>query len=1016
MKLVRSLVSCFLLGIASSAFAALEYIQYNLDDRTSISITTPPTTPSEALALNTDNKILFVRDSSKPNANYYIAVFELTHAQAEKLKWTGAIEGSPVAFGAFTNENDQPLLRPLSYPTAAQWNAYVEEKPARKCNLNYGITDFSDPLTPNNWYENYLETGAVMPNNYGLYDTFGNVAECVVESDGAVTFHGGYAALECDFDVITRDNATWIKRLNDIQNNSYGAVAGVRPLYLPPEEQTYFVTVKLDGNIVDELTQSNIAPGSEVTIVPPTPPTGYKIQSYTVEPEGLSTPTFTMPQTDVIFNYYTRAQATLNVIGGNADKVQVCAGEEFTLTADPSRPFLYWEVAADLGITEENKTQNPLTLSLDSVTAGAELVYTAVFKPQAVVSVVNATPAQVTVAEGDIITVTAPANGSFSHWDGYGINNSNRYENPLILTIGEVDDGDVLTLTAVLKPAVSITVINGNSSSASVYEDGNFTLTATGKPWQQFDYWVGNYGITEYNKTQNPLTLRVNGLAAGSELQYEAKFISQPRVLVYGGTVSTSSANILGDGYYVAGSKLVLAPYSATPDGYVFSHWLKQDGTTVSIQNYSYTVGEAESIETFTAVYKADDSVTNKNIVHIGAISESNLTAKTAIGYTALATASHTYSKNSFNYYGTQVAASDYAQFVFATKAMDLVSVTKETANSEENRSKALVLKRVTPVSGQPYYVGIHEVTEAQYDTVVNQKTTTTSLLPHATYASTRSEADTFLNKLNALFGVTFAKPTQSQIENISTGALNNTGTYGDPKITSSMVNSEDDQKGLLPSGSQEVDPYGFYDLWGNAAETFANDATLLFGGCHWNAFTLCNLSTKEEATLNRPGAIRAAITVPVRYNVTVSNLNKTFPVLTGQKITLKEQVKPGCKFLGWTVETGTTTKTYTSMPQTITITAATSLTATFSDPLAEIALDYNGEILGPATAFPGTTIKVYPKTPGVMLKSLSVSPASAATVDPDLGTITFNESATDAVTITATYALPASGFRFQLR
>ena len=87
--------------------------------------------------------------------------------------------------------------------------------------------------------------------------------------------------------------------------------------------------------------------------------------------------------------------------------------------------------------------QNPLTLSLDSVTAGAELVYTAVFKPQAVVSVVNATPAQVTVAEGDVITVTAPANGSFSHWDGYGINNSNRYENPLILTIGEVDDGDV---------------------------------------------------------------------------------------------------------------------------------------------------------------------------------------------------------------------------------------------------------------------------------------------------------------------------------------------------------------------------------------------------------------------------------------------------------------------------------------------------------------------------------------------------------------------------------------------
>ena len=929
---------------ATVVSAAQEYIQYSITTKT----VTPVAAPADgvaAWALNTADTILFVRDTTQTDASYYIAVFELTHAQAATLGWSkaGADANSNVAFGGFENTGSHPLTAPLAYPTAEQWKAYVENKPKQPCNIRRGRPGESEPRPVTDWLTEYIATGLTACNAYGLYDTYGNVAECTLENTSATpVFYGWYAEDTTNFTNITIDNTAQLKNLS----SAYGSVAGVRPIYLPPEEQTYSVTLLLDGQRYSE--QTKIAPGTAMTITPPTPAAGYVLSDMvTITPETLAISeayTFTMPTENVTIAFTSKAQATIVVEGGTVSPQTLCAGDTFTLTADPSRTFLSW---TGPGIDETNATTNPLTLSFDTITPGATLTYTATFKP-----------------------------------------------------------------------VITIQVTGGTATPNRVDEGAPFTLTATGQPWQVFDHWEGDYGITDRNQKTNPLTLTPTGLATGSTLTYTAVFTSQPRVMVFGGTVKPNVATAdFGNGYYAVGTHLTLTPHATAPAGYTFSHWVREEGSVIKDGDYVYTVRANDAV-TFTAVYKADETQTNPEQLHIGAVSESTLTTRTAMGYVAATPTKDSYNGNTICYYGTTEASSDYARLDFATKTINLTDTTAETANSEENRSTALVLKRVKPATGAAYYVGIHEVTCAQYETITNQKTYSSDrLLPYVTTISTRHEAATFLEKLSQTFGETFTKPTKTQIETISTGTLNSAQTYGDKAITAAMVNSEEDKAGLLPSGSLDVDPYGFYDLWGNASESFAGDDTNLWGGCYWNAFQYCNLRTPENGKdINRPGAIRAAITVPTRLSVAVTNLEQAFAVLPNQTITLKEQSLPGRRFLGWTVKTETATQTLTTVPTEITITEDTTLTATFSEPIADLTLAYDAHCIGPATALAGTTISIYAVTPEKPIQALTVTPATAATVNLEAGTITFSESATGTVTISTVAPVTAPGFQFRLR
>ncbi len=941
----------------------LEYAQYTLSTQSFKTLDTAPANGVEAWNLNTADTILFVRDTTKTDASYYIAVFELTRAQAKALGWTTEDDPSMIAFGDVNSSKALPA--PLFYPTPDQWKAYVEEKPTRRCNLSFGRSVASEAvLSLESWMLDFLANGDSAKNAYGLYDTFGNVAEGTIDAEGNLTFQGWYAETSVAFDQITRDNAG--TTLTEIQANKGkidNAVAGVRPIYVPPENQTYTVTVTLDGRTLETFTQTGLEPDETITVnnLPPTPNEGYRLNlEPVVSPADLAiqfnegSATFTMPMDHVTLAYTSSAQATLTVNGGTADKEMVCPQEPFTLTADPTRTFLKWE---GTGITDENATQNPLTLTLAEVPAGGTLTYTAVFDP-----------------------------------------------------------------------AITIKVIGGTAVPSKALKGETVTITATQNAWQTFSHWEDGHRITSNNAKTNPLTITLGeNLADGAQLTYTAVFNSRPRVLVFGGTATAKySADDHGNGYYETGAELSLTPYDDCPEGYLFSHWQTANGDKLS--EATYTVGKNNTTETLTAVYEADDTIANADPIYIGVVSETDDVKKTRTGFGYLANEpkdlSYENKKNPIHYYGTTEPTSDYAQLVFDPKAIDYSTVTADTANTAENRKTALVMKRIKPENGEPYYVGIHEVTHAQYlgihsatdtkytllhGTLPNNsiEDAKESLLPHATTGQSRYEANTFLTLLGKHYGETFSKPTQAQIAGI-------TAKYGDKEITAAMVNSNKDK--LQDSGSKTEDPYGFYDLFGNAAEDLKDGDGWLWCGYYSTAFTDCTLKETIESNFGAflNGAIRPAIEVKPRHTIKLLNLpeaDQSMQVIAGQTITLKPQVKPGCQFKGWQVNG----EPYTTLETPLTITADTTLEATFSEALTAFDVTYGEDIIGPATAFPGTTINVYTADPTVTLETLSVTPADAVTLNPDK-TITFSDAIRGPVTITLTSPEAKPGFHFYVR
>lgn len=945
----------------------LEYAQYTLSTQSFTTLDTAPADGVEAWALNTKDTILFVRDTTKTDASYYIAVFELTRVQAKALGWTTEDEPSMIAFGDVNSSKALPA--PLFYPTPDQWKAYVEEKPiTRPCNLSYGRSVASAAvLSLESWMTDYLANGDSAKNAYGLYDTFGNVAECTIDAEGNLTFQGWYAETTTSFADITRDNAeTTLAAIQANKGKIDNAVAGVRPIYIPPENQTYTVTVTLDGRTLEPFPLTGLEPDEPITVnnLPPTPNEGYRLNpGPVVSPADLAiefnegSATFTMPMDHVTLAYTSSAQATLTVNGGTADKEMVCPQEPFTLTADPTRTFLKWDGP---GITDENATQNPLTLTLDKA---------------------------------------------------------------------DVPAGGTLTYTAVFDPAITIKVIGGTAVPSTALKGETVTITATQNAWQTFSHWEDGHGITSNNAKTNPLTITLGeNLADGAQLTYTAVFNSRPRVLVFGGTAT--SADDHGNGYYETGATLTLIPYDDCPEGYIFSHWQTANGDKLTEE--TYTVGQNNTTETLTAVYKADDTIANADPIYIGVVSETDddKKARTGFGYLADEPKAFSYEnkKNPIHYYGTTEPTPDYAQLVFDPKAIDYTTFTDETANTEANRKTALIMKRIKPENGAPYYVGIHEVTHAQYlgihsatgtkytllhGTLPNNsiEEAKESLLPHATTGQSRYEADTFLTLLGTHYGETFSKPTQAQIAGII-------AKYGDKKITAAMVNSNEDNQGLQNSGSQKVapDPYGFYDLFGNAAEDLKDGNEWLWCGYYSTPLTSCTLTKTIESNFGAfpNGAIRPAIEVKPRHTVKLLNLpeeNQSLQVLTGQTITLKPQVKPGCQFKGWQVNG----EPYTTLETPLTITADTTLEATFSEALTTFDVTYGEGIMGPATAFPGTTIKVYTADPTVTLETLSVTPADAGKLNPDK-TITFSDAISGPVTITLTSPEVKPGFHFYVR
>lgn len=870
MKRLNLFLLSFLLFVAVPLRATLEYLQYDIGSGKVSPVATAPTDSKTAFDYNKDGKILFVRDSEEEDQSYYIAVFELTNEQAAGFWSTHTYneDDSYVAFSAFESVTKNPLPTSLAYPTATQWEAYVDEKPVTgACNLYKSFGYKVIPLSE--WFSSYINSSKIATNTHGLYDTFGNVAECTITND-VVAFRGGEASMSCFVSEITRD---W--------SSTSPTYKGVRPIYVPPKAATYMLTVTVDGDVMEGYPKSELSVGETVTVTAPEAREGCRL-SVVYSPDSITSTTFEMPASDVTITYTYIPEATISVVNGTVD----------------------------------------------------------------------------------------------------------------------------------------------GKSSKKVVKGDTVTLLATPNTWQIFKTWSCD-GATLTDASATSFSFTVPEIDAGATITFTAGMDTYPRVLVFGGTVEAQipEKQDFGNGYYKPGAKLTIKPYDA-PKGYKFIAWMfdDEDETIEEDATFTYTVGEKNTTVTLTAYYEVDASSTNSDVLYIGVKSEDDLSTRVAMGYTAsddVKKVSDSSGNNTLYYYGTELPETDYAQLTFETGEISYPSLTTTELNTEANRQIALILKRWTPSSGQPYYIGIHEVTEAQYDAVVNTENEekSASLLPHATYSGTRGEAATFLSKLSTLFGETFEKPTKTQISNISLGAYHEGDGYGDKSITDEMVNCLSDNKGLQNSGAQEVDPYGYYDLWGNAAESFKDDDIRLWGGDYTERLVCCNLyGATAYTTYNNPGAIRAAIEVSARYTVKVTGYDGEFPVLPNQTITLKPQLSPGKAFEGWTVTSGSFSETYAAadLPKTITVTADTILTPNFSE-TSKITVVYAGDVLGPSTVLPGETISFYTQDPTRSVKQVTISPASAAKYDATSGTITFGSDTQGTVTVTAIYKT-APGFRFELR
>ena len=592
----------------------------------------------------------------------------------------------------------------------------------------------------------------------------------------------------------------------------------------------------------------------------------------------------------------------------------------------------------------------------------------------------------------------------------------------------------------VSKPFLTLRVEGGVPARQEVFAGDALTLKADVPATSRFVRWELPDGSTA---EANPLTLTVpevwfETFGAGAELTARSVVRAYPRVLVYGGTatVRRGTGDALGEGYYTPGTELTLE--AATVPGYTFRAWVQASGAEVA--GSAWTVGEEDSVAVLQAAYDAADTpVVNPEETAIGEASGAEEpTAATVFGYEALSPVTFTVEGNTFVYYGTQEPAGDYA-------CLDLL-LTNVTYRVNEpdaavGKISTIPLKRVRPAGEAAYYVGIYETTQAHYEWLrplaegETRSLNTASTFPEVTEITSRGKAQTFLGWLNAAFGLKASLPSKVQLEGITrsgleageafTGAghLNAAETYGDPKITDSMVVcNRGGYANYTRVGSAEADPYGFYDLWGNVSEMLADGGNQLWGGnSGLQSPKLCNLQAPDGAYgVNIPGAFRPAITVPERLRITIDGLAEPFAVLPGQVIRLAPQTRSGRAFLGWEAAEGGETRALpcdaASGRTLYTATVDATLTPRFSDTPPTVTLAYT-DCLGPEELHPGAATRLYSTRPGQSPAAVTVEPEGAAVFDPQTGVLTLSAAASGTVSVKAVYSvLPgAPGYLLRL-
>lgn len=604
------------------------------------------------------------------------------------------------------------------------------------------------------------------------------------------------------------------------------------------------------------------------------------------------------------------------------------------------------------------------------------------------------------------------------------------------------------------------------------------TLTFTALPpsgtLQCFETWTLPDNTAKDTETFS-VTIERNAFSdatpSGSTLTYTATYTeivpeSCARVLVYGGTVTLVSGESYGEGYYTPDAKLTLT--APDIDGYTFEAW-QQDGddtssdATLSDATFTHTAGAAGTTVIFTPRYALNAASGELSVTKIGEADASADTARVEVGYLAGTTSGYTLGeeKNPFTYYATTENKATFLELDTASQTINY----DEDENFPSSLTAIPTLKRVAPEGKMPYYVGLHETTRAhtqilailaevkrlsaeeETDSVKERlavlkeqqeaffksvSTEDADDTPHVCTATETNPHGSYFDNIKTVFGITAGLPTVEQIAGISEDYKD--GPQPNDPLEGSNIKAEtifSGGDGRRPGDYKATelarcDYYGFYDILGNVLDMFA-DGTLRGGNCAIPA-GLCKINDSQGTFPSAfPGAFRPVVAVREKLKVTIEGLtdqdgkerSDPLTVLPDQVIQLAPQVKSGAVFAGWqaTVNGATTPIDEVNGSYPYTVTTDVTLTPIFSDGKLTLTCE---NCLGPESAVPGGTVRIYAETPGKPLQHLTVTPAeAAAAINVAAGTVTFAAEATGAVTVTATYDIPEPakpGYRFGLR
>ncbi len=660
-------------------------------------------------------------------------------------------------------------------------------------------------------------------------------------------------------------------------------------------------------------------------------------------------------------------------------------------------------------LTTEKPTDSTYLDGTSGSFRGVRLVYTPPAAQSYTVSV--------TVNDNEVYTTTAEPGAAIAYTltvpEGYELLPTPTSIAPVDLvltgtTFTMPESNVMIAYTA--KKFVTLSIVDGRANTTRALEGEEITLSPTKpEPPYSFTEWALPEGWTGTTTEKNPVLTVPSTITAGSTVTFTANYKSYPRVFVYGGTVEVTEGEALGDGYYTPGTRLLLS-YNKV-DYYAFKEWVVTGEEESTTSNGSVTVGDYDTVVAYTATYiDSGDTgtIVNPLVTRIGEQeTEDGYTTRATFGYQAkgLVAESTTVEGNTFLYYGANRVTGEYALLNLTT---DTVSYATTASNSTDNKTSTLVLKRTILDGVTPYYIGIYETTKAHHEylrELAEGKTRDATLLVSAAPYNDKStnDAATIFAQLKSRFvayEVDPQLPTKAQIEGIKkarlltdddgkletytgSGYWSDRTNYGDTRITEAMIVCKTTGGAIANVGSKTVDPYGFYDLWGNSAERL-KDKSGVWGGCYSNALANCNLY-QSDTTANIATSYRPAIELLPQVDVTIDGIETPFAVIAGQTLSLQPQVRKNKRFTGWSAQTATGTTVLTVDAEgcyLYTVTEPVTLIPTYEEAAAEITVTYEG-CYGPTTLLPGQTTSIYHDVTR-KFAGLIAEPASAVIIGDD--------------------------------